>query len=250
MRYLLTILIFCCALTLFADNKLAIINDPDGYTNVRKGRGTNYKVVDTLFTEDFFYFEIADKSGWSKVIAWRGKQIEGYVHKSKIQEVSKLTANKQKELITNALNRQKLLADNYQTAWQDGDSLAYRKTMKELEFHSESKYDPVLNLLPEYFCKTGDVEVVNLFVTTIIADKSSASESPSFAIGACYICKSNEVNGQIGQLKNTEQKKQILDQIEWGLLNHFEVNEEGKSANKEFNKLKTMLDNERKKAGL
>lgn len=250
MKFLLILLNIFCSLTLLAANKLAIINDPDGYTNVRSGRGTNFKVVDTLFAEDFFYFEPADKSGWSKVSAWKGKQIEGFVHKSKIQEVSKLTSGRQKELITKILYRQKLLADNYQKAWLSGDSLSYRKSMKELEYHSEVKYDPALNLLPEYFCSTVDTEIIGLLITAMNADKSSASESPSFAIGRCYACRSNIVGEQVGKLKNDGEKKQIFDQIEWGLLNHFEVNDAAKSTNKEFNKLKVSLDNARKESGL
>ena len=47
-----------------------------------------------------------------------------------------------------------------------------------------------------------------------------------------------------------EEKKLLFDQIEWGLLNHFDVDENMKSGNKEFNKLKSRIDFERKKANL
>ena len=246
--YILTILIFFCSLTLLAENKLAIINDPDGFTYVRSGQGKNFKVVDTLFKDDFFYFQFADNSEWAKVTAWKGRQIEGFIHKSRIQEVNKLDNQKQKELITKTLDRHRILADNFQNAWKSKDSLAYRKTVRELEFHNDTKYDPILNILPKYFCLTNDIEVLKLFFATMWADNGSANEMPSFSIGDCFICNPDLVIEQLTRIKIIEQKKAIFDHIEWGILNHFDVDENGKSDNKEFNKLKTRLDNERKKA--
>jgi hypothetical protein len=53
---------------------------------------------------------------------------------------------------------------------------------------------------------------------------------------------------QLAKIKNTEQRKSTFDQIEWGLLNNFNVDENGKSDNREFTKLKARIDDERKKA--
>jgi hypothetical protein len=247
-NHILTILAFFCSLTLLAENKLAIINDPDSFTYVRNGQGNNYKVVDTLFTEDVFYFQFIDNSEWAKVTAWKGRQVEGFIHKSRIQEVEKLDSKKQKELITKTLDRHRILADNFQRAWKSKDSLAYRKTVRELEFHSDTKYDPILDILPKYFCMTSDSKILQLFFATMWADHGSANEMPSFSIGDCFVCNPDSVIEQLTKIKNIEQKKSIFDHIEWGLLNHFYVDENGKSDTKEFNKLKTRLDNERKKA--
>ncbi|NLJ20831.1 MAG: hypothetical protein GX429_06910 [Bacteroidales bacterium] len=247
-KYVLTILTFFCSLTLFAENKLAIINDPDGFTFVRSGQGKEFKVADTLFTEDFFYFQFIDNSDWAKVKAWKGRQIEGFIHKSRIQEVEKLDYKKQKELITKTLDRHRVLAENFQSAWKSKDSIAYRKTVRELEFHSDTKYDPILTIIPKYFCSTNDIEILQLFFATMWADKGSANEMPSFSIGDCFICNPNLVIEQLTKIKNIEQKKNIFDHIEWGLLNHFDVDENGKSENKEYDKLKAQLDKERKKA--
>lgn len=249
-NYILTILTFFCSLTLFAENKLAIINDPEGYTYVRKGQGKDFKVVDTLFTEDFFYFQFVDNSEWAKVTAWKGRQVEGFVHRSRIQEVEKLDNKKQKELIIKTLERHRILADNFRNAWKSKDSLGYRKTVRELEFHSDTKYDPILNILPKYFCLTSDTKVLQFFFATMWADKGSANEIPSFSIGDCFICNPDLVIEQLTKIKNIEQRKSIFDQIEWGLLNHFDEDENEKSDNKIFNKLKARLNNERNKTSL
>ena len=247
-NYILTVLALFCSLTLLAENRLAIIKDIDGFTFVRSGQGKDFKVVDTLFTDDFFYFQFIDNSEWAKVTAWKGRQIEGFIHKSRIQEVEKLDNKKQKELITKTLDRQRILADNFQKAWSSKDSIAYRTTVRELEFHSDTKYDAILSILPKYFCSTNDIEVLQLFFATMWADKGSANEMPSFSIGDCFICNPDLVIERLSKIKNIELEKAIYDNIEWGLLNHFEVDENGKSDNKEFNNLKARLDNERKKA--
>lgn len=246
-NYILIILIFFCSLKLIAENRLAIINDPDGFTLVRIGQGKEFKVVDTLFKEDFFYFQLIDNSEWVKVTAWKGRQIEGFLHKSRVQEVEKLDYKKQKELITKTLNIQRILADNFQKAWKSKDTIEYRTSVRQLEFYSDTKYDPVLTILPNYFCSTSDVDVLQLFFSTMWADKGSANEIPSFSIGKCFICKPDLVIEQLTKINNIEQKKNIFDQIEWGLLNNFDLDENGKSENKIFTKLKIRLDNERMK---
>src|SRR5688572_18941078 len=99
-NYISTILIFLCSLTLFAENKLAIIKDPDGYTNVRSGPGKEFNVVDTLYNGDFFYFKfIEDNLEWVELTPWKGSRIEGYVHMSRFQMAENLDLNKQKDLI-------------------------------------------------------------------------------------------------------------------------------------------------------
>lgn len=244
-NYILTILILLCSLTLFAESKLAVINDTDGFTYVRSGQSKDFKVIDTLYADDLFYFQFVDNSDWAKVTAWKGRQIEGFVHKSRIQEIEKLDNTKQKQLISKVLNRQKVLADNFQNAWKPKNDIAYRATREELEFYSDTQYDPILTILPKYFCATNDIEVIQLFFATMWADKGSANEMPSFSIGDCFVCKADIIIEQLKKIKDIEQKKHILDQIEWGLLNHFGIDEGKKSDNKEFNKLKAKLDNER-----
>jgi hypothetical protein len=246
--FIQTILILFCSLTALADSRLAIINDPDGFTNVRSGPGKDFLTIDTLFKNDFFYFELTDNSDWAKVTAWKGRQIEGFIHKSRIQEFEKLDKTKQKVYIVEVLGRQEELATNFQKAWKSKDSIAYRKAGRELESHNDIRYDPILSVLAIYFCATADLETLKLFISTMWADKGSANEMPSFAIGDCYICKPDIVIEQTAKLKDKEQRELVFDHIEWGLLNHFGVEEDGKSTDETFNKLKLRLDKERKKA--
>jgi hypothetical protein len=220
-----------------AQNGPAIINDSDGFTNVRIGPSTDDEVIDTLFNEDFFYFTLVENSDWAKVTAWKGRQIEGFIHKSRIQEVKNLDNNSIKEMTLRVLERQRTLADNFRAAWKAKDSLAYRTTVKELEHYSETKYDPILQIIPEYFCSTNDDEIINKFFATMWADKGSANEMPSFSIGDCFICNPDLVIERINIITDNEQKKLIIGHIEWGLMNQFDVDEDGNSEDKKYNEL-------------
>ena len=251
-KYILTILTFLCTLTTFAESKLAVINDPDGFTNVRSGQGKEFPVIATIDKDEFFYCDLTARGEWIKIIAmkWQDeKQVEGYIHRSRIQLVENLDHKKQKELITQILNRQKILADNFTAAWGSKDYNREQAYRTELELYGDIKYSPILEILPKYFCSTNDVEILQLFFSTMWADNGYANEMPSSAIGDCFICKTDIVIEQLTKIKNTEQKEFILDDIEWGLINHFNIDENEKSENREYNKLKMRLDNERKNAG-
>jgi hypothetical protein len=234
--YILTLLIFC-SLSLLAQNGPAIIKDSDGFTNVRSGPGTENEVIDTLFNEDFFYFTPVKSSDWVKVTAWKGRQIEGFIHKNRIQQVKNLDNNSLKEIIIKVLNRQRVLADNFRAEWEAKDSLAYQTTVRELENYSETKYDPILQVIPKYFCSTNDAEIIDKFFATMWSDRGSANEMPSFSIGDCFICNAELVIERLDKITDNEQKKLIIGHIEWGLMNQFNVDEEGNSEDKKYNKL-------------
>ena len=249
--YILTILSIFCTLTVFAENKLAIINDAEGFTNVRSGQGKDFSVVATIDKDEFFYCDLTTNQEWVKIIAYKdwkdGREVEGYIHKSRIQLVEKLNYQKQNELLTQILEKQKELANKFRKAWKSKDSLAYRRTVRELELNNDLKYEPILEIFPKYFCSTSDTTVLQLMFATMWADKGSASEIPSTVVGDCFVCKPDMVIRQTLLIKNKEQKKLILDQIEWGIMFRFDVDENGKSNNKEFIKLKSLLNKARKK---
>ena len=135
--YFLTILTAFCTLSVFADDKLAIINDPDGVTNVRSGQGNDFSIVTTIEKDEFFYCDLTTNQEWVKIIAlkWKdSRQVEGYIHNSRIQLVEKLDIYIQKELLTQILDKQKSLASNFQKAHKSKDSLSYKTTVLCLFF--------------------------------------------------------------------------------------------------------------------
>jgi rRNA-processing protein FCF1 len=247
-KYILIALSIFCISTVFADNKLARINDPDGFTNIRSGQGKDFSIIATVDTTDFIYCDPTTKNDWVKIVSkkWKnGKQIEGYIHRTRIQFIEQLDNKKQKELLTEILRKQKSLAKHFQKTWKIKEN---KETRNKLELYSDIKYSPILEILPKYFCATSDTTIIELFFSTMWADKGSANEIPSFTIGECFICKPDLVIRELEKLTNKREKKFIIDDIEWGLLNYFEVGEDGKSNNPEFNKLKLKLEKQKPKS--
>lgn len=248
-NYILTILIVFCTLTLFAQNKVAIINDPDGYTNVRSSPGKSFPIISEIKKNEFSYCDLPEGKEWVKIVEMNeDKEIEGYIFSHSVQLIEKLDNPQKERLLTRILLQQKALADNFHRIWINNDSPAYQTAIKKLERHADVQYSPILEIFPAYFCSTTDTTLLQLFFSTLWADRGSANETPSFALGDCYICKPNVVLEQLLKIKDKKQRELLFDDTEWGLLNHFNIKENGKSDNKEFNKLKRQLDYERKKA--
>ncbi len=61
----------------------ALINDPDGYTNIRSGQGTTYDIVGIVKEGEEFYVQTSSNNEWWKVTTKNG--IAGYMHKSRIR---------------------------------------------------------------------------------------------------------------------------------------------------------------------
>ena len=253
MRLLLLLLIFGDSQ---ASERLARVIDADGFTNVRAGQGFSFDIVDRVTTQDFFYCETCVNSDWCRVrlFKWRaGDQVTGYIHKSRIQIIEDLNNKEQKGIILSVLNRQKLLADKFVEShmkydkeskkWNSkADSILYRTTVGDLEVHSETAYSAILQFLPRTFCNTRDQQIIDNLFSTIWSDRRSASEEPSFAVGECFACAAQLLSDQIRALQNKEQKKLIIADIEWGLLNKFSVDEKKDSSDPNFLKLKEQLN--------
>ncbi|MCT4646044.1 MAG: SH3 domain-containing protein [Carboxylicivirga sp.] len=64
--------------------RLALIDDPDGYTNVRKGKGYKYPVIHKIKVNEEFLFTPNSNCNWWRVQNKDGL-IKGYMHKSRIK---------------------------------------------------------------------------------------------------------------------------------------------------------------------
>jgi uncharacterized membrane protein YgaE (UPF0421/DUF939 family) len=65
---------------------IAIIQDPDGYTNVRNGMSKNSEIIDRLFEgENYEVFPSSDNNWW---VVYTQSNVKGYVHKSRIKIIN------------------------------------------------------------------------------------------------------------------------------------------------------------------
>lgn len=64
-----------------------MIDDPDGYTNVRAGRGTDHEIVATVVDGEVFYvIPQGDDEDWWPVRTADG--LSGFIHHSRIRLVA------------------------------------------------------------------------------------------------------------------------------------------------------------------
>jgi len=68
------------------EKKVATINDPDGYTNVREAMNTNSKIVAKIYEGERFDTYPSSESNWWLIKTKKG--IKGYIHKSRIKIIS------------------------------------------------------------------------------------------------------------------------------------------------------------------
>lgn len=243
------LLVLLAGVSYAADMKIARIEDKDNYTNVRSGRGTSFEILCTVDSNDLFYCEVADSFGWYRVLTnkWDYKnrtQLYGYMHKSRVRFIEQLPVAVQKNILVNVLNEEKRLGEIQNAAWEkyNWEDSIYRKAYRNAEFHSDFKYEPMLNVLPKYFCETKDEQILQLFFEVIWVNKGSASEIPAFALGDCFACEPGIMTRLIAAIENKELKELIIDDIDWGLLNLFSINEDETPKDKKYLALKKKLD--------
>ena len=123
MKYLFSLVFLLSALFALGQrdyHSFAVINDPDGYTNVRSGPGSQHEVIGKVLEGEVF---LVDASGSESENTWKQitlvlsgdlKQLSGYMHQSRIQMLSDLTLIKDIEVQIKPFN-ENLYRFEYQT---------------------------------------------------------------------------------------------------------------------------------------
>ena len=95
MKNLLLFLFLIANISLAQQRYIGQINDPDGYTNIRKSPNSKAEIIGKLLKNEYFFYT-ENPSGWYEVSTQR--KVQGFVHKSRIQKVN------DKELIALKIN--------------------------------------------------------------------------------------------------------------------------------------------------
>jgi len=241
----------------FADMKLAIIVDEDGYTNIRSNKGSNNDIVGQVKTSEFIYCEKSTNDWYSvDALQWNrsGESVKGYIHKSRIRIIEDLDFSEQRKIFSNIFIEYKKINDemnnfieSVKTAdkhfGNEKDSIKVMRFSENGSKYSDTRYDPILMIFPQYFCKTKDLETLDLLLKTIWSNRSSANEQPSYTLGECYLCNEKGFLNLLSKITNKEKLSLIIGDIIWGLCNHFGVDPESdKITNKEYSRLLKQLN--------
>ena len=85
MKNLLLFLFLIANISLAQQRYIGQINDPDGYTNIRKSPNSKAEIIGKLLKNEYFFYT-ENPSDWYKVSTQR--KVQGFVHKSRIQKVN------------------------------------------------------------------------------------------------------------------------------------------------------------------
>ena len=178
----------------FGQSELAMINDPDGFVNVRADKNTDSEILFKIKETEFFLCEPTADSWW-KIDKFYTKT--GYVHKSRIQLIKDLAEKQQRDLIINSikgLHDYRIKYDSLRLILPNDERM---ELLREFENFEETIYTPLLPFLSELFCKNKDIDLLDKYLKIMIINQMSANEMPAWSLGDCYLCQSDLVIKQI-----------------------------------------------------
>jgi hypothetical protein len=247
-----------------AQFKLGTIVDKDGFAVIKETPAPNSKTIDSAKQGDFVNCDSV-LGNWIKVIEFKwyvhgpnnGKQITGYILKSKVKLIENLTTPEQKSIILNTLKDYSSFINERKTFLNTHLNYGKRKwdnkadSLKMNEYNSlsftlaDTRFNPLLVYIESFYCRTKDIEVLNKLFAFLYNNKGSAVEQPAFSLAECFICSPDKILNllnNMNNMNNNEQVNYIKGQIAAGLAGHFNVNPEAKKqTNKEYIKYMDFL---------
>ncbi|MDR2917889.1 MAG: hypothetical protein LBV72_00795 [Tannerella sp.] len=220
--FIAILLVICAPGLLKAEYKLGIIEAPGQTVIVRANPSETSEQLLTLNHGDFFDYESPTDSHWIKISIFPAEGVaEGYIPKANIRLVESLTEAEKKNIITDVLNTQQLLAEDFQKSTHE--TLEKNKTArKKLELHDKKKYIYALSMIPSYLQSTDDDTILQLLLATIHANEGSANELPATILAQCLIAKPALTIGRIKGITDKAEQTYIVKQVEFGLDNYYE----------------------------
>lgn len=205
--------IFCITCCFGQTEKLALIKDPDGFTNVREGKSNSAKIAGKIYEREFFFAEISGEQ-WVKVRMESSDNFKGsvYMHKSRILFIDELSLKEQKkvfrEVFTEIKNERSVSNQLYEK--YDHKTKKWNTKADSVKYYNycETRKEPqpmfvyyyILELFSSYYSKTGDKALYRLFAETVYEDQGNAMEAISWNVGKCFISRPEQTLNMINSL--------------------------------------------------
>ena len=188
------------------DVKTALINDPDGYTNIRNEPGTTSEIIDKLYEGEFFRYWPNTESNW--LVVYKFDRLYGYVHKSRILDLDDIEDSEFRQLCLETFQKELELAPDL----YDRNYRPTPEESKEIRDFHELKYYQVLPRFVEYCTKTKDEELLTLFFKTVNAWPDD--ETPDFYLGKLFLAEPDWINKMV-----RSKPEGNMDALVWGFKN-------------------------------
>jgi hypothetical protein len=203
MRLLLLLLSALACTPTLAQQNLAIISDKDGFVNVRAEQNVNSVIVGRIIEGELFAVT-ETKTEWFKVFkpGYRN-QLQGFVHKSRIQPLESLNETAKRNLIDGIFSTELefIKGKTFDEAYNN---------------HHDTRFDFVLNFAADFILETKDEELMRKFIETIKQNTGSADEHPSWILGFLF---DKSPDWTILQMKAVGLDKMLIELLEFGFSN-------------------------------
>lgn len=198
-----------------------IINDPDSYTNIRAGKGTNFEIVGRILENELFVYYDSTDQNWLKVAITKCRcdepnriynNITGYVHRSRILNTDDLTQKRQKQLLQAIFKEEKRLYEQFVNT-KDRTSKEYRSISGEMNVFHDYQFDAVLGIFDKHMCQFKDRELLEKYLELLEVETGSSDEMPSYSLGIFFQCHPEWV------FESMKKHLGLMNLLEWGIVN-------------------------------
>lgn len=203
--------------------EIGMINDPDDFTYLRDSGSSESAIIDTISTSDFFMYFENDTSQWFEARLFYKR---GFIHKSRVQDVSEVSRSQQVSIIKSVFKTEK---ENYK-CW-----IEKVNCNPDLSNYHDDHFQPCLTMFLAYMKKDFDEALLDEFFDLLIVEEGSADELPSCVIGELFLEYPDEI---LSKLKDKNHR--ILNaHLEFGFEN---VSYGGRLSAEDEQKLRVKLD--------
>jgi hypothetical protein len=236
-----------------AQMKLAVTAGGMKTVTVFTGPDAGTAVTGSIGKGEFFYCESDAAGGWRKVQLLRRDKnyqvISGYAEDRHVRLAEELAPPAQRSLIRKTLLQYYKTVDHYIKTSAKAekpelsrdatkDSMDNLRAIRELIQRTSQQYEPVLDILPAYICRTADKSTAQLFLDVLWMDRSSSNEVPVLAIAKCFACASGFLLEMLGRRINQDFDRFYAELISEGLQ---KLHTAEKLGDKEFAELQKIL---------
>ncbi len=240
-----------CTNFLLAQEQLAIIGDQEGDVNLREGKGTEFAVVATIKKNELFSCSYSD-SEWAEVVFFTlidCSYHKGYVHRDHIKLVESLPDSALQRLFQDTFLNYGIIGKDFLEKFEayDQDSKTWTERVDSVEFSviynqsshfHEEWFEPMLSLFDTYFIRTKDTTTLKVLYETLHYHPGSASETPSYVLGACFWAHPELVVIALKEIEPTKQDQGLMHVSNGLYIQCYE-----KEGTPKCNILREMLDN-------
>lgn len=165
--------------------QLAVVSDPDGYTNVRSGPGKEYSVLDTL-RSGRLVMVVGRSNDWLNVQRDSPRDDrdygDNYVHASRLIMVEQLDQKRKRKIFTSVFGQFLTVTEETDSLLEQHDSNRSYDSVYKRSNHYHDLLVEALKSFASAWIEKKDTTLAPLFFEVVAASNGSASEERAYQV--------------------------------------------------------------------